>query len=94
MNMFFKFMPNAMKDIDLILIGTGPEVKFKTYGQETIINIDKKALKSFTAKSFDSYFELFKAANLINKIKDITKGKVAVKQDPFYILPSVGSIIG
>lgn len=81
--MFYEYMPTGEKNIELI--GNGPEIQFKTYGQTTKINIDSKTLVGFTPSSFDSYFELFKAANLTNRIQDLCKDKVSVKPNPFYI---------
>ncbi len=37
---------------------------------------------------FASYAELFKAANLTNRLKDICKEITAVKENPFYIQSS------
>jgi len=45
-----------------------------------------------TTKKFDSYLEMFKAANLTNYIKKICKDKQAVSDKPFY-LSTVGSDI-
>lgn len=81
-NKFYEYMPNATKKIEII--GNGPEVTFKTYDKETTINLDNKELVGFTASKFGSYFELFKAANLTNSIKDICKDKTA-GVDPFNI---------
>jgi hypothetical protein len=83
-------MPNASKKIELI--GDGPEISFKTYGQETKVNIDKKELVGFTPSPFESFFELFKAASLTNRIKDLCKDKAAITPAPFYISQVGGDI--
>lgn len=76
-------MPNASKTIDIV--GAGPEVIFKTYGQGVKINLDKKSLIGFTPARFDSYAELFKAASLTNRIQFLCKDKKAIKPAPFYV---------
>ncbi len=82
-NTFYDYFPTADKKIELI--GTGPTIEFKTYNQTTKINIDNKSLVGFTPKAFDSYTELFKAANLTNSIKDICKDKKTNSDTPFHI---------
>lgn len=82
-NEFREQMPNADKDIDII--GSGDDVEFKTYNQTTRINLKTKALKGFTTSWFETYTELFKAANLTNRIRDIVKEKIASTDTPFYI---------
>lgn len=91
MNKFREYRPNADKKIDLI--GNGPEVEFETYGQKTKINIDTKVLVGFSPSRFDSFFELFKVANLTNRVKDICKDKKTVKKPPFYISAIGGNIM-
>ena len=82
LNQFYAYMPNATKKIEII--GTGPEIVFKTYGKETKININSKELIGFP-KRFESYFELFKAASLTNYIKKVCETKKAVAVDPFTV---------
>lgn len=82
-NRFYEYMPSADKKIEL---GDDPKkLKFKTYWEETEIDIDDKRLNGFTPTAFDSFFELFKAASLTNYIKKVCKEKVAIKEPPFYI---------
>lgn len=75
--------PDNMPSTKIELIGNGPEITFKTYDQESKIDFDKKTLVWFP--KFDSYYEMFKAANLTNRIKFICKDKEAVKDKPFYL---------
>ena len=84
LNTFYDNMPTSNKKIELI--GKWPEVTFKTYDQETSINLDKKTIPWFSAnKEFTSYYETFKAASLTNYIKKVCKEKIAVKDKPFYL---------
>ena len=46
--------------------------------------MDKKSLVGFTPTGFPTYFELFKVANLTNRIKDLCSGKQAIKKPAFY----------
>lgn len=82
-NTFRENMPNGERRIDLQ--GNRPDIRFVTYGQSTPINLENKTLTGFTPTRFDSYFELFKAANLTNTIQDICKDKISQKPEPFYI---------
>jgi len=86
MNKFYEYFPTADKKIELI--GNDPKtIIFKTYGKETKINIDsdKKILVDFNPSGFNDYFELFKAANLTNRIKKICEDKKAVSKEPFKV---------
>lgn len=82
-NTFYEQMPNASKKIDIE--GTRPKVMFTTYDQKVELNLENKELVGFTPTQFDSYAELFKAANLTNRIKDICKDKEAKSENPFYL---------
>lgn len=84
-NSFYEKMPNTEKKIELG--GTRPEITFGTYEQSSTINLKDKELIGFTPKRFDSYLEVFKAANLTNRIKEICKDKQAVSDKPFYLSP-------
>ncbi|MEI8092102.1 MAG: hypothetical protein WCG98_08140 [bacterium] len=84
MNLFHDQMKsNRDQKIDLKYINR-PNVGFETYGQITDLNMEEKAMKGFTAAAFPDYLELFKAASLTNRIKDLCKDKDADK-DPFNI---------
>jgi len=82
-NTFYTHMPNAQRNIDIQW--DRPNVSFVTYGQKTTINLKDKYIEGFSPSRFSSYFELFKAANLTNRIQDICKDKLATKDEPFYI---------
>lgn len=75
-------MPNGQKKIDII--GTQrPTVKFETYGKTTEIDLSTRTMKGF-GQAFPDYFELFKAANLTNRIKYICRNK-NITGNAFYI---------
>lgn len=84
-NSFHEQMPNAEKKIEIK--GNRPEITFGTYEQSWEINLQNKELIGFTPKRFSSYLEVFKAANLTNRIKEICKDKQAVSDKPFYLSP-------
>lgn len=90
-NKFYEYMPNASKKIELI--GNDPtNIMFKTYEKETTINLNDKALNGFSPSRFDSYFELFKAASLTNRIKKLCEDKTAVADKPFKLSGVWGDI--
>ena len=83
-NTFYKKWPTSNKNIELT--GNRPKITFKTYNETATIDLDKKTLDGFTAKdAFSSYNEIFKAANLTNRIKFLCKDKQAVSDSPFYL---------
>ena len=82
-NTFYNQMPTANKKVELL--GTRPNISFKTYDQSTNINLENKELVGFTPKLFTSYAEIFKAANLTNRIKSICKDKQIQSEKPFYL---------
>ena len=73
LNTFHKNMPNGEKKIDIS--GTRENMTITTYGKNTQINMEKKSLIGFTPLAFPTSLELFRAANLTNRIKDICKDK-------------------
>jgi len=82
-NTFYNKMPSTNKKIELT--GTRPTITFGTYEQSSTINLENKELVGFTPKQFTSYFEVFKAANLTNRIKFLCKDKQAKSEKPFYL---------
>ncbi|MEI8008459.1 MAG: hypothetical protein WCI00_03400 [bacterium] len=83
-NTFYEKWPTSNKNIEIT--GNRPKITFKTYNQTTTIDLDHKTLDGFTAKNeFSSYNEIFKAANLTNRIKFLCKDKQAVSDKPFYL---------
>lgn len=58
-------------------------INFTTYGQKTRINIDNKTISWLDSTFFSSTKELFKAANLTNRIKEITKIQKDIPENPF-----------
>lgn len=87
-NDFYDYRPTTDKS-GLDIIGTWPVVEFKTYGYTTKINLDNKKIDGLSATDkFGSYAELFKAANLTNRLKYLCKDRTAVKENPFYIQSS------
>jgi hypothetical protein len=83
-------MPSADKEIDII--GRDPIIELKSYHKTTKINLNNKTMEGFSAnKAFPTYFELFKAANLTNRIKFICKNKTAKDRTPFDL--SMGNIV-
>jgi len=82
-NTFYDYMPNAEKKISLQW--NRPAITFETYNNQTKVDVSTKSLSGFSASRFDSYFELFKAANLTNYIKDICKDKKSANPNPFHI---------
>ncbi len=92
LNTFYESWPTADKT-GLDIIGTWPIVEFKTYGYTTKIDMDNKKMEWLNAQTkFDSYMEMFKAANLTNRIKVICKDKQAVSEKPFYLSTPGGDI--
>lgn len=90
-NKFYEYMPNASKKIELI--GNDPtNITFKTYEKETTINLNDKSLNGFSPSRFDSYFELFKATSLTNRIKKLCEDKTAVADKPFKLSGVWGDI--
>lgn len=89
-NTFWEKMPNGERNIELR--GTRSTIEFVTYEQSSAINLEKKTLTGFTPDRFDSYAELFKVANLTNRIQAICKDKVSQKPEPFYVDTVTGDI--
>jgi len=85
LNKFYDYRPNTDKTT-LDIVGEWPTIEFKTYEYSTKINIDTKRIDGlYTDDKFDSYLEMFKAANLTNYIKNICKDKTANSEKPFTI---------
>ena len=83
-NTFYEKWPTSNKNIEIT--GNRPKITFKTYNKTATIDLDHKTLDGFTAKNeFSSYNEIFKAANLTNRIKFLCKDKQAVSDKPFYL---------
>lgn len=82
-NTFYNTMKSTERTIELI--GTRPEITFKTYDQSTTINLKTKALVGFTPKEFTSYYELFKVASLTNYIKKTFKDTETNTPKPFHL---------
>jgi len=84
---FYDYLPSDNKNIDLTQ--TPKWIVFKTYGYETLLDLNGKTVKDFKNASgeyyFDNYFEIFKVANLTNRLKDIFKDKPAITVEPFHV---------
>lgn len=79
-NRFYAYMPTADKQIELI--GSRPNIKFKTYGYPTPIDLSGMWIDWLQATCW-SYAELFKAASLTNYIKSKCTDRVVYSKDPF-----------
>jgi len=58
---------------------------FETYGKTVSLNLEAKSINGFTATSFPTYLELFKAASLTNRFKKIFAGQKRAGDDKFNI---------
>lgn len=83
LNMFYEKYPR--QDLKVELTGNRPLLSLETYGKKTYLNLDNKKELQGLNVSFDNYFELFKAANLTNRLRDIFKNTQSKSLDPFHI---------
>lgn len=61
----------------------GGRVSLETYGQNTRIDLGSKTMLWLNSSFFSSTKELLKAANLTNRIKEITKIQKDIPENPF-----------
>jgi len=88
LNRFYYLQPTAANSgLDIKLNPqNASQILFTTYGKDTIIDLNDKSLAGMGGIRFDSYIEAMKAANLTNRIKEITKDKKALSDQPLSLI--------
>ena len=87
LNDFYDYMPSTNREHIGLKITTAASIDFVTYDEETSINLagDNKYMNDFGTGKFPTYLELFKAANLTNRIKKILTNTESGSNTPFKI---------
>lgn len=83
LNMFYEKYPR--KDIKVELTWSWPLLTLETYSKKTELDFDNTKKLKWLNVDFDNYFEIFKAANLTNRLRDIFKNNQAKSIDPFHV---------